>query len=68
MGACCSSNPTGIATISKELKSKIINKTTVKVIHGDITQENVDAIVNSTNTNLHLKAGVAEAILSNGGS
>ncbi|CAG9322066.1 unnamed protein product [Blepharisma stoltei] len=68
MGACCSSNPLGIATIPKELLSNLINKTKLTIMHGDITLEVVDVIVNSTNVNLIHKGGVAEAISTHGGA
>ncbi|XP_072891762.1 protein mono-ADP-ribosyltransferase PARP14-like [Hemitrygon akajei] len=44
-----------------------IQNTIVEVKAGDITQENVDAIVNSTNTTLNLNSGVSKAILTKGG-
>ncbi|XP_072114758.1 protein mono-ADP-ribosyltransferase PARP14-like isoform X1 [Mobula birostris] len=44
-----------------------IQNTIVEVKAGDITQENVDAIVNSTNTTLNLNSGVSKAILAKGG-
>lgn len=39
----------------------------IEIMQGDITDENVDAIVNAANTNLILGAGVAGAIRKKGG-
>ena len=44
-----------------------INGTTVKLIQGDITEYDGDAIVNAANTELFLGAGVAGAIKRKGG-
>ena len=44
-----------------------LNKTIIKLIKGDITKEDVDAIVNAANTALTLGGGVAGAILRKGG-
>ncbi|XP_062313703.1 protein mono-ADP-ribosyltransferase PARP14 isoform X2 [Osmerus eperlanus] len=41
----------------------IIGPIKVKVLHGDITKEKTDVIVNSTNATLDLKTGVSGAIL-----
>uniref|UniRef100_A0A8C2GX77 Poly [ADP-ribose] polymerase n=1 Tax=Cyprinus carpio TaxID=7962 RepID=A0A8C2GX77_CYPCA len=40
---------------------------TLKVSSGDITKENTDAIVNSSNTQFSLKSGVSKAILDGAG-
>ncbi len=45
-----------------------INDTEIKLIQGDITNSETDAIVNAANTGLILGAGVAGAIKSKGGS
>ncbi|XP_069791049.1 protein mono-ADP-ribosyltransferase PARP14-like isoform X2 [Narcine bancroftii] len=44
-----------------------IQNVIVEVKQGDITQENVGAIVNSTNTTLNLNSGVSKIILEKGG-
>lgn len=44
-----------------------INGTTLELIQGDITQQNVDAIVNAANTSLSAGAGVCGAIFEAGG-
>ncbi|XP_051874688.1 protein mono-ADP-ribosyltransferase PARP14-like isoform X2 [Pristis pectinata] len=44
-----------------------IQNVIVEVKEGDITQEGVEAIVNSTNTTLNLNSGVSKAILAKGG-
>ncbi len=51
--------------IVKELK--IAPDKIVKVIHGDITEENTDAIVNAANSHLKHGGGVAGAIVRKGG-
>ncbi len=43
------------------------NGLTVEVIKGDITEENVDAIVNAANSYLQHGGGVAWAIVKKGG-
>ncbi len=48
------------------MKTKI-NKTTLELIQGDITQQDVDAIVNAANTSLSAGAGVCGAIFEAGG-
>ena len=45
-----------------------INLTQVKLITADITEQQVDAIVNAANTHLQLGGGVAGAIRQKGGS
>ena len=49
------------------LKEININGVTIKVIHGDITKDNVDAIVNAANKYLSHGGGVALAISRAGG-
>lgn len=44
-----------------------INDTTLQLIKGDITQQNVDAIVNAANTSLSAGTGVCGAIFEAGG-
>ncbi len=44
-----------------------INHTTVKLVDADLTEMNVDAIVNAANTALQLGGGVAGAIRRKGG-
>lgn len=44
-----------------------INKTTIKLVQGDITQQSTDAIVNAANEALVLGGGVAGAIRKKGG-
>ncbi|MFH0812998.1 MAG: macro domain-containing protein [Pseudomonadota bacterium] len=46
---------------------KIINKSTIELIEGDITEMDTDAIVNAANTALQLGGGVAGAIRRKGG-
>lgn len=45
-----------------------INKTSLELIQGDITDQTTDAIVNAANALLHLGTGVAGAIRRRGGS
>jgi O-acetyl-ADP-ribose deacetylase (regulator of RNase III) len=45
----------------------IIENTEVEVVKGDITQVDVEAIVNAANTQLQMGGGVAKAILRKGG-
>jgi O-acetyl-ADP-ribose deacetylase (regulator of RNase III) len=45
----------------------IANKTKLSLFKGDITERNVDAIVNATNSYLSHGGGVAEAIVKKGG-
>ena len=51
--------------VLKELK---IGDKVVKVIHGDITEEDTEAIVNAANSHLQHGGGVAGAIVRKGGS
>ena len=46
---------------------KKIRKSTLRLIHGDITERNVDAIVNAANSHLQHGGGVAGAIIRKGG-
>lgn len=46
---------------------KIINGKILRLIQGDITERNVDAIVNAANSNLQHGGGVAGAIVRKGG-
>lgn len=42
-------------------------QTKISIVHGDITNEKVDAIVNAANSSLILGSGVAGAIRKAGG-
>ena len=46
---------------------KTINKSTIELVEGDITEMDTDAIVNAANAALQLGAGVAGAIRRKGG-
>ena len=46
---------------------KTINKLTIELVEGDITEMDTDAIVNAANAALQLGAGVAGAIRRKGG-
>jgi O-acetyl-ADP-ribose deacetylase (regulator of RNase III) len=52
--------------MSPEMKTKI-GSTTISIERGDITDSNVDAIVNAANSTLAMGAGVAGAIKRKGG-
>jgi O-acetyl-ADP-ribose deacetylase (regulator of RNase III) len=47
---------------------KMMGKVTIKLIQGDITEQNADAIVNAANNHLWMGAGVAGAIKRKGGT
>lgn len=49
------------------MRKEIIAGKTVKLVQGDITQEEVDAIVNAANSHLQHGGGVAGAIVRKGG-
>ncbi len=50
-----------------EKLSFIYKSTKISIVHGDITKESSDAIVNAANGSLILGAGVAGAIRKAGG-
>jgi O-acetyl-ADP-ribose deacetylase (regulator of RNase III) len=52
----------------KTLKGKQIGRCTIAVVRGDITECNVDAIVNAANSYLKHGGGVAGAIVRKGGA
>jgi O-acetyl-ADP-ribose deacetylase len=52
----------------KTIKEILLNKTVVRVIHGDLTEAPVDAIVNAANSHLQHGGGVAGAIVRKGGN
>lgn len=52
---------------NKVLLETKINDKIIRIVHGDITEENVDAIVNAANEYLKHGAGVAGAIVKKGG-
>lgn len=49
------------------IKDVIINDVIIKIVKGDITESNVDAIVNAANSHLQHGGGVAGAISRKGG-
>ena len=51
----------------KVISEKKINNRTLRLVQGDITERNVDAIVNAANSNLQHGGGVAGAIVRKGG-
>lgn len=54
--------------MNKIVKQLNLNNVSIKIIHGDITEEKVDAIVNAANSRLKHGGGVAGMILKKGGS
>lgn len=50
------------------MPEKVIQNRIIRVIKGDITEREVDAIVNAANTHLQHGGGVAYAIVKKGGS
>jgi O-acetyl-ADP-ribose deacetylase len=50
-----------------EIIEKKINKTTIRLVSADLTERDVDAIVNAANTHLQHGGGVAGAIVRKGG-
>jgi O-acetyl-ADP-ribose deacetylase (regulator of RNase III) len=50
------------------LKDVTVSSTTIRVVRGDITEMDVDAIVNAANSHLQHGGGVAGAIARKGGS
>jgi O-acetyl-ADP-ribose deacetylase len=50
------------------LEKKLPSDQTIQLVHGDITSENVDAIVNAANERLQHGGGVAWAISKKGGA
>ena len=51
----------------KVISERKINNRTLRLVQGDITERNVDAIVNAANSNLQHGGGVAGAIVRKGG-
>lgn len=51
----------------KVISEKRISNRTLRLVQGDITERNVDAIVNAANSNLQHGGGVAGAIVRKGG-
>ena len=50
-----------------EIEHALASGPTIKVVHGDLTQELVDVITNAANTNLAHGGGVAGTIVRKGG-
>lgn len=53
---------------NKVVKEITFNNRTLQIVHGDITLEEVDAIVNPANSRLQHGGGIAGAIVRRGGS
>jgi O-acetyl-ADP-ribose deacetylase len=53
--------------IMKVISERTVNNRTLRLVQGDITERNVDAIVNAANSNLQHGGGVAGAIVRKGG-
>jgi O-acetyl-ADP-ribose deacetylase len=53
--------------IMKVISERMVNNRTLRLVQGDITERNVDAIVNAANSNLQHGGGVASAIVRKGG-
>jgi len=68
MGCCNAKNPLGLTTFPRETKNTTVKNTTIKVVHGDISYESVEAIVNAANSNLNHKGYVSEALVKKGGT
>lgn len=51
----------------KIISEKVIGEKTIRLVQGDITERNVDAIVNAANSYLQHGGGVAGAIVKKGG-
>lgn len=49
------------------LKSVVVESAEIRIIKGDLTESNVDAIVNAANSHLKHGGGVAGAIVRKGG-
>lgn len=49
------------------MDTRMVGQATISVVHGDITQLVVDAIVNAANSELWMGGGVAGAIKRAGG-
>jgi O-acetyl-ADP-ribose deacetylase len=59
--------PDSIPFTGGSLMKRIINKSVIELIEGDVTEMNTDAIVNAANAALQLGGGVAGAIRRKGG-
>uniref|UniRef100_A0A4W3H684 Poly [ADP-ribose] polymerase n=1 Tax=Callorhinchus milii TaxID=7868 RepID=A0A4W3H684_CALMI len=56
-------NTTSVSELNLASGEMKIGQVLLQVVHGDITKETTDVIVNSTNNHFTLKAGVSKAIL-----